>query len=125
MSPFLDPNSPDLDSTRLVAQPRRQRWWLGALTLIFLAMAGYGLALLIQAGMTSSSDNVPEAINYVCLVLGGFGKGAQYLYQGGWHASTFHQHEIGETVCKVVNAIIYTLLLLAWLLIPRSNRLRK
>jgi hypothetical protein len=125
MPPFFDPNSTDPDATRLVLKQSRQRSWLGAISLIFLALLGSGLAILVQAGMTFTYDNSPEALNYFFMALGGVGKGAQYLFEGGSRSVTFPQHQLGETICKAANAVVYTLLLIWWLLSPGDSRLKK
>jgi hypothetical protein len=98
---------------------------MGAFMLLFLATAGCGLGIFVQRAMTFTYENSPPAINLAFKIIGGLGWCAQYLYQGGIIARSYHEQQMGQTVSTVVNAIFYTLLLLWWLLMPSEHRLKK
>jgi hypothetical protein len=115
------------DKLNLVPIPAApvHKWWLGAMTVGFFAIAGIGLAVLVHAGMTFEYENSPRAINVVFNYLGFPGRLVQMAIEEKTHTPSLEIRDLAELSCTVVNAIVYTVLLLVWFLRPSDDRLKK
>jgi len=117
--------SPDkLNLVPVVASPPH-KWWLGAMTVGFFIIVGIGLALAVRAGMGFSYDNSPRMINIVFDYLGFPGRLVQMAIESKTHVPSLEMRALAELSCTVVNAIVYTALLLLWFLRPHDDRLKK
>jgi hypothetical protein len=117
--------SPDKLNLVPVAAAPPHKWWLGAMTVGFFFIVGTGLALVVRAGMTFSYDGSPRMINVIFEYLGFPGRLVQMAIMSKTHASSAEIRALAELCCTVVNAIVYTALLLLWFLRPDDNRLKK
>jgi hypothetical protein len=115
------------DKLNLVPVPAApvQKWWLGALTVVFFCIVGIGLAVLVRAGMTFEYENSPHAINVVFNYLGFPGRLVQMAIEEKTHTPTLEIRDLAQLSCTVTNAIVYTVLLLLWFLRPNDNRIKK
>lgn len=100
-------------------------WWVGLITILFFSFCGTGLAVAIQAGMTFHYPDAPQLFNTIFVYMGFPGRFAQFLYDGGTPIPTMEQRYYGEHLCIAVNAVAYTVFLLAWFLRPGDNRIRR
>src|SRR5665213_1975900 len=117
--------SPDkLNLVPVVASPPH-KWWLGAMTVGFFIIVGIGLALAVRAGMGFSYDNSPRMINIVFDYVGFPGRLVQMAIEAKTHVPSLEMRQLAELSCTVVNAIVYTALLLLWFLRPDDDRLKK
>jgi hypothetical protein len=117
--------SPDkLNLVPVVASPPH-KWWLGAMTVGFFVIVGTGLALAVRAGMTFGYDGSPRAINIIFEYIGFPGRLVQMAIENKTHVPSLEMRQLAELSCTVVNAIVYTALLLLWFLRPDDDRLKK
>lgn len=98
---------------------------MGLLTILFFTFCGTGLAIAIQAGMTFHYPDAPQLFNTIFVYMGFPGRFAQFMYDGGTPVPTMSQRFYGEHLCIAVNAVAYTVFLLAWFLRPGENRIRR
>jgi hypothetical protein len=101
------------------------KWWLGVIAIGFLLIVGTALALLVRAGMTFGYDNSPHAINTIFEYLGLPGRLAQMEIENKTHVPSLAMRQFAELCCTIVNAIVYSGLLLLWFLRPHDDRLKK
>jgi len=115
------------DKLNLIPVPAAppHRWWLGAMTIGFFLIVGSGLALAVRAGMNFGYDNSPRTINVIFNYLGFPGRLVQLAIESKTHAPSLAMRQFAELSCTIVNAIVYTGLLLLWFLRPDDNRLKK
>jgi len=102
-----------------------KKWWLGTLTVGFFCIAGIGLALLVRAGMNFGYENSPRMINIIFEYLGFPGRFVQMAIESKTHVPSEQMRQLAQLSCTVVNAIVYTALLLLWFLRPSDDRLKK
>lgn len=117
--------TPDKLNLVPIAASPPQKWWLGALTIGFFIIVGTGLALAVRAGMTFGYDSSPRMINVIFEYLGFPGRLAQMAIENVTHARSAEMRDLAELSCTVVNAIVYTAILLLWFLRPDDDRLKK
>ena len=108
----------------VAAAPAKQ-WWLGAMTLGFFLIVGCGLALAVRAGMTFGYENSPRTINIIFEYIGFPGRLVQLAIESKTHVPSLAMRQFAELCCTIVNAIVYTGLLLLWFLRPDDERLKK
>lgn len=113
---------PSTSISGAAARTRRNQWWVGLLTILFFTFCGTGLAIAIQAGMTFKYQDSPQIFNMIFVYMGFPGRFAQFLYDGGTDVLTSSERFYGEHLCVAVNAVAYTVFLLAWFLRPGDNR---
>jgi hypothetical protein len=117
--------SPDKLNLIPVAASPPHKWWLGAMTIGFFMIVGTGLALAVRSGMTFSYDGSPRMINIVFDYVGFPGRLVQMAIESKTHASSSEIRNLAELCCTIVNAIVYSALLLLWFLRPDDDRLKK
>ena len=108
-----------------VAASPPQRWWLGAMTVGFFVIVGTGLALVVHAGMNFTYDNSPRMINIIFEYIGFPGRLVEMAIESKTHVPSEEMRALAQLSCTVVNAIVYTALLLLWFLRPTDDRLKK
>jgi len=115
------------DKLNLIPVPAAppHKWWLGAMTLGFFVVVGSGLALLVRAGMTFGYENSPRTINAIFEYIGFPGRLVQMAIENKTHVPSLAMRQFAELSCTIVNAIVYTGLLLLWFLSPNDERLKK
>ncbi len=115
------------DKLNLIPVPAAppHKWWLGAMTLGFFVVVGSGLALLVRAGMTFGYENSPRTINAIFEYVGFPGRLVQMAIENKTHVPSLAMRQFAELCCTIVNAIVYTGLLLLWFLRPDDERLKK
>jgi len=117
--------SPDKLNLIPVAAAPPHKWWLGAMTVGFFLIVGTGLALAVRAGMTFSYDGSPREINIIFEYLGFPGRLVQMAIESKTHVPSLAMRQLAELSCTIVNAIVYSGLLLLWFLRPDDDRLKK
>jgi hypothetical protein len=108
-----------------IAAAPPQKWWLGAMTVGFFLIVGTGLSLAVRAGMSVSYDGSPRMINIVFDYLGFPGRLVEAAIASSTHVPSLAMRQLAQLSCTVVNAIVYSGLLLIWFLRPDDDRLKK
>jgi hypothetical protein len=103
---------------------RKPKWWVGALTLLFIIFVGSLVATSIQTGM-SATENLDSRIGYgtfFALALPGMTAGG--LVENNGHLPTFHSlYREGRIVCIIVNTLFYSILIVLWVMYHGDERL--
>jgi hypothetical protein len=105
---------------------RLPKWWIGAMTLLTMVLAGIIMAFFIQAGMNATVDLEPGTLYGIFFSLGIVGMTAGGLFENGGHLPNYHPlYHSGQVVCTITNAVVYAVLVLLWLVYHGDERLKK
>jgi hypothetical protein len=111
-----------LPKAPLIGPPRRV---LGILTVIIACAIGWGIATLVQFGMTYDFDAFPKIFHAIFFGLGIVGMIAGAISEGTGHGAAFEFHETGNIVSTVVNSVIYAALLILWIISARPRKYKR